>query len=223
MKTSDLVGLDVRLSIAEALASRLSDERFAPPGILRRLVAKGRTGKKSGRGFYRWEGETAVAKIPRPEEEPMNDRRTLTLGIVIALVGGFFLLRRSVELSGPAPILLLLGAIFLALSALRSFRGPLLPAGVLLGLGAGFLLSLRALAPAWATLARRLGGVPLVASRPRRRARDPGRLVPGHPPRRWPGAALARQLNFAAFFERLAFLWPWLLGRRVVLALRRSA
>ena len=67
----------------------------------------------------------------------MNDRRSLTLGVVIALVGAFFLLRRSVELSGPAPILLLLGAIFLALSALRSFRGPLLPAGVLLGLGAG--------------------------------------------------------------------------------------
>ena len=52
LKTSDLVGLDVRLSIAETLAARISGERFAPPGILRRLVAKGRTGKKSGRGFY---------------------------------------------------------------------------------------------------------------------------------------------------------------------------
>src|SRR6185436_6044111 len=70
LKTSDLVGLDIRLSIAETLASRLSDERFAPPGILRRLVAKGRTGRKSGRGFYRWEGETA-RESPAPEaDEP---------------------------------------------------------------------------------------------------------------------------------------------------------
>jgi len=68
LKTSDLVGLDVRLSIAETLASRLPGERFAPPGILRRLVAMGRTGKKSGRGFYRWQGETAIA-IPAPESD----------------------------------------------------------------------------------------------------------------------------------------------------------
>jgi len=59
LKTSDLVGLDVRLSIAEALAGALDPVRFAPPRILRDLVAKGRTGKKSGRGFYRWDGDEA--------------------------------------------------------------------------------------------------------------------------------------------------------------------
>lgn len=68
LKTSDLVGLDVRLSIAETLAAGISGERFAPPGILRRLVAKGRTGKKSGRGFYRWQGETAN-EVPAPESD----------------------------------------------------------------------------------------------------------------------------------------------------------
>jgi 3-hydroxybutyryl-CoA dehydrogenase len=68
LKTSDLVGLDVRLSIAETLASRLSDARFAPPAILRRLVAKGHTGKKAGRGFYRWEGETS-SESPAPESD----------------------------------------------------------------------------------------------------------------------------------------------------------
>ena len=57
----NLVGLDIRLSIAEALARELSGERFAPPALLRRLVAEGKTGKKSGQGFYRWEGETAVS------------------------------------------------------------------------------------------------------------------------------------------------------------------
>jgi 3-hydroxybutyryl-CoA dehydrogenase len=64
LKTSDLVGLDVRLSIAECLAAELDDGRFRPPEILRRLVAEGRTGKKAGLGFYRWEGDS-----PRPSEE----------------------------------------------------------------------------------------------------------------------------------------------------------
>jgi len=57
LKTSDLVGLDVRLAIAEGLASELSGERFTPPPLLRKMVAEGRTGRKSGEGFYRWEGD----------------------------------------------------------------------------------------------------------------------------------------------------------------------
>lgn len=60
LKTSDLVGLDVRLAIAETLAAELDPRRFAPPALLRRMVEDGRTGKKSGRGFYAWEGDTAV-------------------------------------------------------------------------------------------------------------------------------------------------------------------
>ena len=59
LKTSDLVGLDVRLAIADTLSAELSGERFAPPGILKRMVAEGKTGKKSGEGFYRWEGDKA--------------------------------------------------------------------------------------------------------------------------------------------------------------------
>jgi hypothetical protein len=146
----------------------------------------------------------------------LNDRRSLTLGVVIALVGGFFLLRGSVELSGPAPILLLLGSIFLALSALRSFRGPLLPAGVLLGLGAGFLLQtpLEPWLPRWAALLAGLSaGFLLVAGLDRAAGRDrgrwfaPGLILLGIAA----GAALARRMNLSAFFERLAFLWPWLL------------
>jgi 3-hydroxybutyryl-CoA dehydrogenase len=64
LKTSDLVGLDVRLAIAETLAGGIDGRRFEPPAILRRLVAEGRTGKKSGRGFYRWEGEEALPGDP---------------------------------------------------------------------------------------------------------------------------------------------------------------
>ena len=52
LKLTDLVGLDVRLAIAEHLATTLSDERFGPPALLRRLVQEGKLGKKSGQGFY---------------------------------------------------------------------------------------------------------------------------------------------------------------------------
>jgi 3-hydroxybutyryl-CoA dehydrogenase len=68
LKTSDLVGLDVRLAIAETLAAELPSDRFAPPEILRTLVAEGRTGKKSGEGFYRWEGEKANGPAARADE-----------------------------------------------------------------------------------------------------------------------------------------------------------
>ena len=53
LKLTDLVGLDVRLAIAQHLASTLGD-RFQPPEILQKLVAEGKLGKKTGQGFYTW-------------------------------------------------------------------------------------------------------------------------------------------------------------------------
>lgn len=53
LRLTDLVGLDVRLSIAGYLRDRLG-ERFAPPQLLRDKVARGELGRKTGRGFYRW-------------------------------------------------------------------------------------------------------------------------------------------------------------------------
>lgn len=53
LRTTDLVGLDVRLGIAQELARELG-ERFEPPALLRRMVAEGRLGRKSGAGFYDW-------------------------------------------------------------------------------------------------------------------------------------------------------------------------
>jgi len=54
LKLTDLVGLDVRLAIAEYLHRRLQEPQFEPPQILRDKVAKGELGKKTGKGFYNW-------------------------------------------------------------------------------------------------------------------------------------------------------------------------
>ena len=59
LRTSDLVGLDVRLGIAEHLDRVLPGGRFAPPALLRRMVEEGRLGQKSGRGFYEWSAPPA--------------------------------------------------------------------------------------------------------------------------------------------------------------------
>jgi len=53
LRLTDLVGLDVRLGIAEYLAATLGP-RFEPPQLLRDLVAQGKLGRKTGEGFYQW-------------------------------------------------------------------------------------------------------------------------------------------------------------------------
>ena len=53
LRTTDVVGLDVRLGIAEYLAGTVGP-RFEPPQILRDKVARGELGRKSGQGFFSW-------------------------------------------------------------------------------------------------------------------------------------------------------------------------
>lgn len=54
LELTDLIGLDVRLDIAEYLGKELGD-RFKPPGLLREMVKDGKLGKKTGEGFYMYE------------------------------------------------------------------------------------------------------------------------------------------------------------------------
>jgi 3-hydroxybutyryl-CoA dehydrogenase len=54
LRLTDLVGLDVRLNIAEYLHRELQDPKFEPPQVLRDKVQRGELGKKTGRGFYEW-------------------------------------------------------------------------------------------------------------------------------------------------------------------------
>jgi 3-hydroxybutyryl-CoA dehydrogenase len=55
LRLTDLVGLDVRLSIADYLQKEFG-ERFAAPALMREMVQRGELGKKSGKGFYEWPG-----------------------------------------------------------------------------------------------------------------------------------------------------------------------
>jgi 3-hydroxybutyryl-CoA dehydrogenase len=56
LRLTDIVGLDVRLGVAEYLHATLG-ERFAPPQLMREMVARGELGRKSGRGFYDWQDQ----------------------------------------------------------------------------------------------------------------------------------------------------------------------
>ena len=55
LKLTDMVGLDVRMHIGEYLAGELKNPAFEPPSLMRRMVAEGKLGKKSGQGFYSWD------------------------------------------------------------------------------------------------------------------------------------------------------------------------
>jgi 3-hydroxybutyryl-CoA dehydrogenase len=55
LRLTDLVGLDVRMAIAEYLDDRLDSPAFKVPELMRKMVAEGKLGKKSGQGFYKWD------------------------------------------------------------------------------------------------------------------------------------------------------------------------
>jgi 3-hydroxybutyryl-CoA dehydrogenase len=55
LELADLIGLDTVLSIAEVLHREMGDDKYRPAALLRNYVAAGWLGRKSGRGFYRYE------------------------------------------------------------------------------------------------------------------------------------------------------------------------
>jgi len=56
----DLIGLDVLYAVCESLYDEFKREEYAPPPLLKRMVAAGRLGRKSGRGFYDHASERAA-------------------------------------------------------------------------------------------------------------------------------------------------------------------
>lgn len=158
-----------------------------------------------------------------------QDRKSLNLGVALLAIGVFFLLKHSLHFRGPGPILLLIGTILLLFSALREFRAPLVPAGVLLGLGAGFLLrdALEPWMPGWATLLLGLGAGFLLAAgldRSPGRERRPSPLVPGLV---LVGIAVATALTAnvhfpESFFDSLWRFWPFALVAAGVLLVAQA-
>ena len=148
----------------------------------------------------------------------VGDRRGLNLGVALVALGVYFILYRSLHFRGPGPILLLIGAILLAFSALREFRGPIVPAGVLLGLGAGFLLRdpLERWMPHWAVLLLGIGSGLLLAGGLARMSGQDRRGAPIVPGIVLVAIALAAALSQnlvipESFYEAAWRLWPFAL------------
>ncbi len=147
-----------------------------------------------------------------------RDRRSLNVGIALTAVGVYFLLSRQFGLRGPGPILLLIGTVLFVASGLGGFRGPIVPACVCLGLGAGFLLRepLEPWMPAWAVLLLCLGGGFLLATAVLRSSGAEARHAPIVPGVVLVAIALATALSRnlripEEFFDVVWRFWPWAL------------
>ncbi|HTR03125.1 MAG TPA: hypothetical protein VMN82_08010 [Thermoanaerobaculia bacterium] len=150
------------------------------------------------------------------------------LGVALVALGVYALLKRSFHIHGPGPILLVIGAALFVVAALRRFQGPLVPAGVLLGLGTAFLVRdpLEPWVPGWATILFGIGAGLLLASALGRRE---GRRGPS-----LAGlvlvaiallAVLATNLNVSFdLYDRLWRLWPFaLVGAGILLVFQALA
>jgi len=160
-----------------------------------------------------------------------SERRGLNLGIVLVALGGYLVLQRELSFRGPAPILLLIGVILLVFSALRQWRGPNVPAGVLLGLGTAFAARDRlvAVVPHWALMLLGIGGGLLLAAALERmagRSTRPGPLAPGIVLVVIAACAIVSE-NLRvpeALAETLWRLWPWaIVAAGAVLVVRALA
>jgi 3-hydroxybutyryl-CoA dehydrogenase len=60
----DLIGLDVSLDVLETMFDETRDQRYAPAPLLRRLVMAGQLGRKTGRGYYRYDAKPPTPALP---------------------------------------------------------------------------------------------------------------------------------------------------------------
>ena len=56
LELCDFVGLDVLQAVCESLFDEFKRAEYAPPPLMKRMIASGRLGRKSGRGFYEYGG-----------------------------------------------------------------------------------------------------------------------------------------------------------------------
>jgi 3-hydroxybutyryl-CoA dehydrogenase len=62
---ADFIGLDVLYAVCDSLYEEFKRDEYAPPPLMKRMVAAGRLGRKSGRGFYDYAGAAASAGARR--------------------------------------------------------------------------------------------------------------------------------------------------------------
>jgi 3-hydroxybutyryl-CoA dehydrogenase len=56
LELCDFIGLDVLQAVCESLFDEFKRDEYAPPPLMKRMIAAGRLGRKSGRGFYEYGG-----------------------------------------------------------------------------------------------------------------------------------------------------------------------
>ncbi len=78
----DLIGLDVSLDVMETMFDETRDQRYAPAPLLRRLVMAGDLGRKTGRGYYRYDAGEALSVLPVPDFATGAARSTATVVMV---------------------------------------------------------------------------------------------------------------------------------------------
>jgi 3-hydroxybutyryl-CoA dehydrogenase len=68
----DLIGLDICLEVLEVLYDETRDARYAPSPLLKRLVLAGLLGRKTGRGYYRYDGKDAAPAVEFTMTSPVS-------------------------------------------------------------------------------------------------------------------------------------------------------
>jgi 3-hydroxybutyryl-CoA dehydrogenase len=81
----DLIGLDVSLDVLETLFGETRDQRYAPAPRLRRMAVAGQLGRKTGRGYYRYDESPPVSTLP---DAGLRQGQARPTGRVVAVVGG---------------------------------------------------------------------------------------------------------------------------------------
>jgi 3-hydroxybutyryl-CoA dehydrogenase len=97
----DLIGLDVSLDVMETMFEETRDQRYAPAPLLRRLVMAGDLGRKTGRGYYRYDGSEAIAVIPPPDFSVGSARPTSTVVMVASSASALHTAMPTVDLVDP--------------------------------------------------------------------------------------------------------------------------
>jgi 3-hydroxybutyryl-CoA dehydrogenase len=111
----DLIGLDVSLDVLETMFEETRDQRYAPAPLLKRLVMAGALGRKTGRGYYRYDGGETTPTLPpvafatgeaRPTESVVVVEGTIASRTIAALDE---LPRRGIDALGDADVVIVDG------------------------------------------------------------------------------------------------------------------